>query len=341
MIFCSTKFIPLVRFAFLTFAVLAPGDARAGIVKVTSDPRCQYELSGIITPEDSLIIESLVRNDGTRLTICLNSPGGSFVGGRTLYEKFMAVGIATYVRNGDQCHSACALAFLGGSIWGDFRHPLRRLEPGGIVGFHAPSLMPGVQSYDASYVAETFRQTIMLVNQLIRDRESLKITEWFLTNFVLYDSPSTRPVTTIREAAHTGIDLIWSNDKITLSNSAIINACDLLFDLHEENFRDPNTAWLPLFEGEASEFSSHVNMGLIDIGNEKWVAIATKHSWGTPWETASCAFSPKPDYWGQYDVLMWSNSVGAAPDLSNAGKQLRLSIPQWYFLAKDTAISGM
>ncbi|MBS0520647.1 MAG: hypothetical protein JSR90_18260 [Proteobacteria bacterium] len=71
-------------------------------------------------------------------TVELSSSGGDLVEGFKVGYLFREFDVATVVRKGDSCLSACALAFLGGTI--SHVPPTvvlgRSIEVGGIVGFH-------------------------------------------------------------------------------------------------------------------------------------------------------------------------------------------------------------
>lgn len=79
---------------------------------------------------------------GSTAVLTLNGPGGSYYEGLALADFLRANHIATVVERGAACYSACAFAFLGGSGYssqdgiGDYID--RMVEPGSIVGFHAP-----------------------------------------------------------------------------------------------------------------------------------------------------------------------------------------------------------
>ncbi|MAQ38601.1 MULTISPECIES: hypothetical protein [Thioclava] len=73
------------------------------------------------------------------VVVSLNSGGGDFYAGLKLSDQI--VGFETYVGKGDQCLSACAIAFLGGSVRmarGAKEMPIRHIHSDAIVGFHAP-----------------------------------------------------------------------------------------------------------------------------------------------------------------------------------------------------------
>lgn len=79
---------------------------------------------------------------GATAVLTLNGPGGSYYEGLALADFLRANHIATVVERGSTCYSACAFAFLGGSAWssqdGVGTYVDRMVEPGSIVGFHAP-----------------------------------------------------------------------------------------------------------------------------------------------------------------------------------------------------------
>ncbi len=79
---------------------------------------------------------------GATAVITLNGPGGDYVAGLELADFLRANTIATVVQSGMECYSACAFAFLGGSAYSSDEtvgsYIDRVVEPGGIVGFHAP-----------------------------------------------------------------------------------------------------------------------------------------------------------------------------------------------------------
>jgi hypothetical protein len=71
-------------------------------------------------------------------TVELSSIGGDLIEGLKTGQLFAEFDVATVVRKGDSCLSACALAFLGGtsSHLPPARTPNCSLEIGGTVGFH-------------------------------------------------------------------------------------------------------------------------------------------------------------------------------------------------------------
>ncbi|OOY16615.1 hypothetical protein BMI85_05965 [Thioclava sp. DLFJ4-1] len=87
------------------------------------------------------------------VVVSLNSGGGDFYAGLKLSDQI--VGFETYVGKGDQCLSACAIAFLGGAVRmarGAKEMPIRHIHSDAIVGFHAPfsSITSAIQVPDGT-----------------------------------------------------------------------------------------------------------------------------------------------------------------------------------------------
>ncbi len=73
-------------------------------------------------------------------TVDLSSPGGSLSEGLKLGNLFRERKFSTRVRAGQSCLSACAIAFLGGTIEGVTKDGVwRTMEPGARLGFHGYS----------------------------------------------------------------------------------------------------------------------------------------------------------------------------------------------------------
>lgn len=86
--------------------------------------------------------EELHQDGSNCAVVTLNSPGGSYIEGLRLAALMRKRAIATVVEDTAQCYSACAFAFLGGSGYSSQKdvgaYIDRMIEPGGILGFHAP-----------------------------------------------------------------------------------------------------------------------------------------------------------------------------------------------------------
>ncbi|MFI4998893.1 MAG: hypothetical protein ACHQK9_03340 [Reyranellales bacterium] len=134
--------------------------AQGANIAATSEPRALHaaaaprtiHLTGMIEAGDVRTLRNVLtqmstaaaRDGGGPLTVELSSLGGDVYEALKLGYLFREFRVATVVRNGDVCLSACALAFLGGTSGSDPLDPLpdRNIELGGTVGFHSFSLNP-------------------------------------------------------------------------------------------------------------------------------------------------------------------------------------------------------
>lgn len=158
-----------------------------GVVNGLLGPEARFRLEGEITEGDSrrvrqALVEaniSVEQDPGRRIAIALNSPGGDYHEGLDLALAFRRLGLATVVRETDECYSACAVAFLGGvDLPKDptpvedhdplpNQKPSRTLEKGGELGFHAPYLSIADGSYDAALVQDAYRAAVLGIARLV------------------------------------------------------------------------------------------------------------------------------------------------------------------------------
>ena len=122
-------------------------------------------------------------NDGSayRLIIVdLQSVGGLYIEGWKIAKLFSAATTvaATYVSKDSFCFSACAIAFLGGSVPAaeDAVVSRRIIHPTAKVGFHAPFPALREKAYSAEDVKLFFLAAFSVVSEFIKDAKSLGIT---------------------------------------------------------------------------------------------------------------------------------------------------------------------
>lgn len=99
--------------------------------------------------------------DDERVHLCLDSPGGNFNEGVDLAKVIERNGVVTVVGKNAKCHSACALAFLGGRDT-NYRNSSGRhgrfLHIRGSLGFHAPFLPPNSGAGSGQLSGEVLRK---------------------------------------------------------------------------------------------------------------------------------------------------------------------------------------
>jgi len=122
--YSADRFVPHFHFD----GPVIEGDAKALAALIDSFVDCEPELLDIRGSNCAIVT--------------LNSPGGDYIEGLRLAALMRERAIGTVVEDTAQCYSACAFAFLGGSGYarqqGIGAYIDRMIEPGGILGFHAP-----------------------------------------------------------------------------------------------------------------------------------------------------------------------------------------------------------
>lgn len=299
------------------------------------DPRCALELTGPIDGTDATRLVELIESvAGNTTAICLNSPGGSPEGGIALYDVFMSYGVATYLRETDTCLSACALAFLGGSEWGDFRYNSRRMEPGARLGFAAP--LPDTTGQDPM---QGVAQSYEILRRLVQDQRMLGLSTEFLTDALMTPSDQPHMVDTLGRAAHAGVELVLPPDAVHADDIGRANACAMAFQVYKDSFRSPDSDFEPLFELRPDgEFAMPLVMSEVTIDGELRFLTSSRHAWGMPWLTASCAFgqiSPGVDH---IDAILWTDFIAEEPDHATALRVVPVSLPTWCMGPPDTAL---
>ena len=136
---------------------------------------------------------------------------------------------------GERCESACALAFLGGSIntgTAVIRFQERVIEAGARLGFHAPKLeLPDDRSYPAGIVNKAFETALKSAEDIhaikLHEEHSVEAMQDFLYQRIL----STRPesmyyIETVGDAAMSGISVEGLKIPTQVTEQVIANFCD-------------------------------------------------------------------------------------------------------------------
>ncbi|MBY6159263.1 hypothetical protein KUV73_00200 [Mameliella alba] len=160
--------------------------ARIEVVARSKDPEehARLRLSGPIAEGDAQKLKTLMSQeisgyypDTHFVTLTLDSPGGSFAEAIRLMEMLRDVRVATRIEKNASCLSACAVAFMGGTriIASDFRSS-RMVEPGGRLGFHAPSLtLPGDQLVSTKVLGASYNLALETIASILSRRNRFDI----------------------------------------------------------------------------------------------------------------------------------------------------------------------
>jgi hypothetical protein len=175
------------------------------------------------------------------IVIALDSPGGSYHASLDLALLFRREGLATEVRDGESCISACAIAFLGGTKPPKDPTPLadnsplpsqppkRSIAAGAHLAFHAPYLDIPASSYTAETVEEAYRSAVLAIARFIAVADRLYISTAELPRLLQPARDALFMVDTVDAVRFLGVD--YTDRRLQIRNlpgftqSMIINAC--------------------------------------------------------------------------------------------------------------------
>lgn len=146
---------------------LPPPDGPAAKWGTLAEP-CTHLLKGEIAGGDAA---KLAAADPPVRILCLDSPGGSMPEALKLAEFIRAMSIGTRVPARTTCESACALAFMAGSILGDDSGggtvTNRAIHPTARLGFHAPKLVVEEGVYSEAAVSAAYGLSLEVLSRIV------------------------------------------------------------------------------------------------------------------------------------------------------------------------------
>lgn len=220
-----------------------------GVIVTRYGKEARFHLKGNITLGDASSVRTNLakyrmsnqQDPSARIVFALDSPGGSYHAGLDLALVFRREGVATEVREGESCFSACAIAFLGGSkplhdpTRLDDNSPLPNQPPDRSIavrsqlGFHAPYLDIPVSTYTAEAVESAYRSAVLAIARLIAIADGLYISTAELPRLLKPDRGEAFMVDTVDAVGFLGVD--YTERSLQMRNlpgvtqSMIINAC--------------------------------------------------------------------------------------------------------------------
>ncbi|MEP0657972.1 MAG: hypothetical protein ABJC87_01785 [Roseobacter sp.] len=201
------------------FTVLAASIAECADFQVVTksddaEEFARIHLAGPISEGDAANLDELFRReligyyaDTHYVTLTMDSPGGSYSEGLKLMDLFRELQIATRVSENASCMSACAIAFMGGSrILANTFSTSRTVEPGGKLGFHAPSLNLEAESLVPAQLLQTsYAEALSAIAGVLERRDQFEI-QTSLVERILSTPPSeTYILETVDDFARWGI----------------------------------------------------------------------------------------------------------------------------------------
>lgn len=173
-------------------------------------------LTGMLRQGDSQKLRSILTklksgttsvSAATQVTVELSSLGGDLHEGLRAGYLFREFDVATVVRKGDICMSACALAFLGGTPGSPERAACRRLEVGGKLGFHSFWLNPNSAVADdrAGARQQGFTEALAGAASVVRYAADLHIDSKFVAGMLATPSDEFVFINTVEDFLTLGI----------------------------------------------------------------------------------------------------------------------------------------
>jgi len=210
--------------------------SRAADIKVSATRDCKLTLEGPIRPGDAdklaaalAALPGAETPDGGTVTLCLDSPGGSYDEGLKVISLLLKhTNVATIVERGAQCYSACAFVFLAGNSQlsedGELG-PDRTLDAGGTLGFHAPYIKSDAGTTDPVQTAETYKEGVHAIAKMLEiDRRNL-FPRGLLAKALQVGPDYLLYVDTVEKAGVWSIKLKGYRPPETLSEAMLDQAC--------------------------------------------------------------------------------------------------------------------
>jgi hypothetical protein len=190
-----TRWFLVTAIVLFVLPVVNASAAEMRIDRSPNNPTSVLKISGVIEKDDAQKFVKLAEQVPILMVIVqLSSPGGELTSGLAIGEQIRIRGYSTFVRAGEPCASACALAWLAG----DFRY----MDPTALVGFHAASRKDGIQrveSGEANALVGAYLGSLGLTSDAIR--------------YITRPSPAEVQWLTIKDAMKLGINVTIANEK--------------------------------------------------------------------------------------------------------------------------------
>ena len=247
----NTSCAKLLSFAALSFLSATTGASAGDLQKTFGIAGCDYVYSGPVEEGDADKIDTMIPATSMGTRLCLDSPGGDFIEGLKMFHSIWNKdSIETYVRNGDGCFSACAIAFSGGSRvvgTGAIRSSAAVIEPGARLGFHAPRLVLDDESlHSSSEVAASYARALRETAHMFDLTQKVEHGARGMTDFLFKRMIETPPeemyeIDTIGRASLAEIELAGI-PTAKISWEAMRNVCDTAYVMTEDRFAGVSSA---------------------------------------------------------------------------------------------------
>ena len=187
--------------------------------------------------------ESTYKYEMPRLSICLNSPGGSLAEAVKMAdalvrdnENYWMASLGTAVPAGAVCESACAVFFMAGGEVTESdvgRLPDRKLHVNGRLGFHAPAIGLSDRTYNKEEVDRAFKIAILSIGEVAKRMDMLRLRHSVLRTMLETAPDDMYYVESIGDAAHWNIQVVGLPLMRDFSPANVDQACYLMHRSYE------------------------------------------------------------------------------------------------------------
>ncbi|MCC5966868.1 MAG: hypothetical protein JJU24_12100 [Natronohydrobacter sp.] len=163
-------------------------------------------------------------------TLCLNSEGGDLSEAIEIALYLRETAIRTHIAAKDECLSACAIIFLGGSTVGFedglLNYRARSKHVTARLGFHGPSLIVEDGIFHRSIVEDAFRIAVLASARLFSELDQLRITTDFALSFFEVPTEEYLEIDTPERVEALGVDITGLRSlPAQLSDERVIEIC--------------------------------------------------------------------------------------------------------------------
>jgi hypothetical protein len=338
--------------------------AQAGTLTKVGSEACDYLFSGPIETGDAAQFENIGRTySGEK--ICFDSEGGSLLEGQRIFDRIWEYQLVTRVEAGQKCLSACAIAFLGGSLTQGtavIHFMDRKISPGARLGFHAPSLGLDTQnSYNSAQVNKAFEIALSAAEGLFRIKAIELHSVKPMSDFLYYQILRTRPddmyyIDTVGRAVMANIPLQNISYPTRISERMIENICDSAYLYHIKGL-DPA---LPSIEAHYQQARKGVYGGtrvMLQREGDMYRGVVRDYPTAAKFYEHVCMVEidsrnmkatydfPEDKFWVSFGHLQTVDSVTkyASVNWSQEFEQTsrKVTLPAWYMLDPEASIASL
>jgi hypothetical protein len=183
-------------------------------------------LTGKISRGDAARVDKLVEGEDSAI-VFLDSTGGDYREGLALARLFKQRKVRTAVSSGKSCLSACAIAFLGGTAYGEEgTEPFARsIAPNARLAFHAPFIEITAGDLRVEQIEAAYDTAIRTVTDFVRVARDLGISPEVAADMMTPQRAALYRIATVRDLVRASVEVQDIPRPETLTRSMAVNLC--------------------------------------------------------------------------------------------------------------------